>query len=147
MLYEWNYWSLKLKVSFWILYLCILMYTHYNSVLRKRKKGKMKMYNLPRLVRFTRVRVLVPSTVRIVNATKAIVVSSRAHHQVYLLYSMVRSYVKSLVLLRDFHRLDRLAWCHVKNVQQDRLGLPIIVYPLNNFVHASITCNTQKKWI
>lgn len=135
--------EVKSIITFWILYLC----THYNNILRKRKKGKMKMYNLPRLVRFTRVRVLVPSTVRIVNATKAIVVSSCAHHQVYLLYSMVRSYVKSLVLLRDFHRLDRLAWCHIKNVQQDRLGLPIIVYPLNNFVHASITCNTQKKWI
>lgn len=78
-------------------------------------------------------------------AAKTIVVSASAHDQIDLLYSMIGSDVEGLVLLGDLHRLDRLTRCHVENVQQDGLRVAVIVDPLDNFVHASVACNTREQ--
>lgn len=58
---------------------------------------------------------------------------------------MIGRDIKRLVLLGDFHRLNRFARRHVENIQQDRLGIPIIVYPLDNFVYTPVACNTGER--
>lgn len=73
--------------------------------------------HLPWFVGFTHVRVLIPSAVRIVDASQAIVVSPSAHYKIDLLYPMIRRDVESLVLLRDLHRLYRFARRDVENVE------------------------------
>lgn len=57
---------------------------------------------------------------------------------------MIRRDVESLVLFGDLHRLDRFARRDVENVQQDRLGLAVIVNPLYNLVNATVTCKARK---
>jgi len=99
--------------------------------------------HLPWFVRFTRVCILIPSAIWIVDTSQAVVISPSAHHQIDLLYSMIRRYVESLMLLRDLHRLYRLARCDIENIQQDRLGFAITVDPLYNLVNAAIACNTR----
>lgn len=132
----------KLQFSFQLHYIVRSNRTGFDVIFGTSNNDK--AIHSPRFVRFARVRVFVPAAVRIVNAAETIVVSTGAHHQVDLFYSMVGSDVKSLMLLRDFHRLNRFAWRHVKNIQQNRLRIAIIVYPLNNFVYTSVTCNKRE---
>lgn len=101
--------------------------------------------HLPWFIGFTRVRVLIPSAVRIVDASQTVVVSPSAHYQIDLLYPMIRRHVESLMLLGDLHRLYRFAWRDIENIQQDRLGFAVIVDPLYNLMNATIACNTQRK--
>lgn len=101
--------------------------------------------HLPRLVGLARIRILIPSAVRVVDASQTVVVSPSAHYQIDLLYPMIRRHVESLMLLRDFHRLYRLAGRDVENIQQDRLGFAVAVNPLHNLVNATVACNTRRK--
>lgn len=72
--------------------------------------------NLPRRVGFARVGVLVPSAIRIMNASKTIVVSSGAHNEINLLDAMIGSDVELLVFLGYLHGLYWFTGCNVKDV-------------------------------
>lgn len=111
-----------------------------NSRLRIRYERR-----LPWLVRLARICILIPSAVWIVDAPQAVVVSPSAHYQIDLLYPMIRRHVQSLMLLRDLHRLYRLAGRDVEHVQQDRLGFAVIVDPLYHLVNATVACNTRRR--
>lgn len=119
-------------------------YTSFSYNFQIKSRLRRVQWHSPRFVGFARVCILIPSAVWIVDASQAIVVSSRAHYQIDLLYPMIRRYVKSLMLLRNFHGLYRFAWRDIENVQQDRLGFTVIVDPLYHLVNATIAY-TQRR--
>jgi hypothetical protein len=81
--------------------------------------------------------ILVPSAVRIVDASQAVVVSSVAHHQVHLFYSEVRRDEQSFVLFGNLHHLDRLSGSDVEHVEQDRRSAVAVSLPLDYLVDSS----------
>lgn len=108
---------------------------------------EIQLRNVPWLVWLAGIAVFVPTAIGIVNAAQAVVVSACTHYKIDLLYSMIRCDVECLVLLRNFHRLNRFSRRDVKHVQEDRLRLAVVVDPLDDLMNAAITCNTRVKSI
>lgn len=72
----------------------------------------------PQLIWSTNICVLIPTAVRIFNATETAIVAAIAHGQIDLLDTIIGTNVQGFVRLTNFHYLDRLIGCYFKDVKK-----------------------------
>ena len=94
---------------------------------------------MSKLVRFADASVLVPSTVRILHTSKAVIVSFITHGQINLLDPVVRRDVQGFPLLTNLHHLNGFILSDLKDIQQFRLGLAV-PHKLHDFVDSAGIC-------